>query len=58
MTCDFQQWSILTSVDSHESVRPPFKTRNSNGVQSVALHSEYQVISKGCDQTALMRRLI
>ena len=28
-TCDFQQCGILTSVDSDESVQPPFKIRNS-----------------------------
>ena len=26
--CDFQQCGILTSVDSEESVQPPFKRRN------------------------------
>ena len=26
--CDFQQCSILTSVDSDEPVQPPFKLRN------------------------------
>ena len=29
VTCDFQQFGILTSVDSHEPVQPPFKSRNS-----------------------------
>ena len=28
-TCDYQQCGILTSVDSDESVQPPFKFRNS-----------------------------
>ena len=28
-THDFQQCGILTSVDSHEPVQPPFKLRNS-----------------------------
>ena len=28
-TCDFQQWCVLTSVDSGEPVQPPFKLRNS-----------------------------
>ena len=28
-TCDFQQCGLLTSVDSDESVQPPFKLRNS-----------------------------
>ena len=27
--CDFQQWGILTSVDSEEPVQSPFKLRNS-----------------------------
>ena len=27
---DFQQCESLTSVDSDESVKPPFKLRNSN----------------------------
>ena len=27
--CDFQQFDILTSVDSDEPVQPPFKLRNS-----------------------------
>ena len=36
MTCDFQQCGILTSVDSDEPVKPPFKLRNSNVVRSVA----------------------
>ena len=26
--CDFQQCGILTSVDSYESVQPPFQLRN------------------------------
>ena len=29
VTCDFQQSGILTSVDSDESIQPPFKLRNS-----------------------------
>ena len=36
MTCDFQQCSILTSVDPDEPVQSPFKVRAANGVQSVA----------------------
>ena len=28
MTCDFQQFDILTSVDSDEPLQPPFKLRN------------------------------
>ena len=27
-TCDFQQYGVLTSVDSCEPVQPPFKLRN------------------------------
>ena len=36
--CNFQQFDILTSVDTDEPVHPPFKLRNSkiNDVQSVA----------------------
>ena len=36
-TCAFQQWSILTRVDSDEPVQPHFKLRNSksNDVQTV-----------------------
>ena len=29
MTCDFQQYGILTSVDSEEHGQPIFKLRNS-----------------------------
>ena len=29
MSCDFQQFGILTSVDSDEHVQPIFKLRNS-----------------------------
>ena len=29
MTCDFQQCDVLTSVNSDEPVKPPFKIRNS-----------------------------
>ena len=28
-TCDFQQFDMLTSVDSDEPLQPPFKLRNS-----------------------------
>ena len=28
VTCDFQQYGILTSVDSDEPVQPPFKLQN------------------------------
>ena len=35
-TCDFQQFGILTSVNSDEPVLPPFKFRTPNAVQSVA----------------------
>ena len=38
---DFQQCSILTSLNSDEPVQPPFKLRNSKiiDVESVAEHS-------------------
>ena len=36
MTCDFQQCSILTSVDSDEPVQHAFTVRAANGIQSVA----------------------
>ena len=29
VTCDFQQFDILTSVDLDEPLQPPFKPRNS-----------------------------
>ena len=59
MTCDFQQCDILTSVDSDEPVRPPFKLETPNSVQSVAKQScIIQATSKGSDQTARMRRLV
>ena len=28
VTCDFQQFDILTSVDSDEPIQPPVKLRN------------------------------
>ena len=39
VTCDFQQCDILTSVDSDEPVKPPFKLRNSkwSSVSSLTL---------------------
>ena len=36
MTCDFQQCSFLTSVDSDEPVQPPFTVRAANDVHSLA----------------------
>ena len=42
---DFQQFDILTSVDSDEPLKPPFKLRNSKWCS-------------GSDQTTLMPRLI
>ena len=32
----FQQYGILTSVDSDEPVQPPFKLRNSENIQAYA----------------------
>ena len=52
MTCDFQQFGVLTSVDSDESVQL-LSLETPNGVQSVALKSNNtQAASKGSDQTA------
>ena len=58
-TCDFQQCCILTSVDSYETVQPPYKPRNSKwcSVSSLTL-IEYLATSKCSDQIARMRRLI
>ena len=36
MTCDFQQFDILTSVDFDVPLQPHFKLETPNGVQSVA----------------------
>ena len=36
MTCDFQQCSILTSVDPDEPMQSLFTVKAENGVQSVA----------------------
>ena len=36
MTCHFQQFGILTSVDSDEPVQPPLSVETLNYVQSVA----------------------
>ena len=52
-TCDFQQCVILTSVDSDEPVKHPFKLKTPNDVRSVALESwDILANSKGFDQTA------
>ena len=58
-TCDFQQFGILTNVDSDEPLQPPVKLRNSKrcSVSSLTI-IESQATSKGSDQTARMRRLI
>ena len=61
MACDFQQFDILTSVDSGEPVQHPFKLRNSKWclVSSLKLIDSYiQATSQGSGQTACMRRLI
>ena len=59
MTCDFQQCGILTSVDSDEPVKPPFKLKTPNDVQSVAKQSyNIEATSKGSDPTLHMHRLI
>ena len=58
-TCDFQQCGILKSVDSDEPVQPPIVLRNSKSCSVSSLTVvEFQVTSKGSDQTARMHRLI
>ena len=54
-TCNFKQCGVLTSVDSDEPVQPHVKLRKSKwcSVSSLTL-IEYQVTSKGSDQTAHM----
>ena len=37
LTCDLQQFGILTSVDSDEPVQPPVKLRNSKGCSGSSL---------------------
>ena len=50
-TCDFQQYGILTFVDTDEPVQPPLDRRKSKWC-SISSNS------KGSDQTARMRRLV
>ena len=45
VTCDFQQFDILTSVDSDEPLQPPFKLRNSNWCSVSSL----TIIEYSCD---------
>ena len=56
MDLDFQQFDILTSVDSDEPPQPPVKLQNfklcSGGSLTIIK------TTKGSDQTARMRRLI
>ena len=60
VTCDFQQYGILTSVHSDDPVQPPLKLRNSKSclVSSLTVVAQAQATSKGSDQTARMRRLV
>ena len=53
-TSDFQQWGILTSVDSDEPVEPLFKLRNSKWCSVSSLLKR----PAKTDQTAGMHRLI
>ena len=57
-TSDFQQCSILTSVDSDESLQNPVKLRHSKccSVSSLTVMN-IQATSKGSDQTEHVRRL-
>ena len=56
---DFEQCGNLKSVDADESVQPTFKLRNSKWCSASSLKSyNIQMISKGSDQTARMRRLV
>ena len=49
-TRDFLQSGILTMIDTGESVKPPFKKRNSKCCSSEAYQaSNVQAISKGSD---------
>ena len=58
-TRDFLQSGILTMIDTGESVKPPFKKRNSKCCSSEAYQaSNVQAISKGSDHSVRMRRLI
>ena len=56
MRSDFQQCSILTSLDWDEPVQSPFKLtfpETPNAVRSIAEHSKnFHMTSKGSDQTA------
>ena len=58
-TCDFQQFGILTNVDSDKHVQPSFKLRNTKWctVSSLTV-SNIQAISKCSDQAAHMHRLV
>ena len=52
-TCDFQQCCILSSVDSHEPVQPPFKLRNSKCCSAsnstfIEYSSNYQRLWSDC----------
>ena len=56
---DFQQFDILTSVDSDKPVQSPFKPRSSKWCSNSSLTiKNIKATSKGSDQTARMRRLI
>ena len=55
----FEQFEVLTSVDSDEPLQPFFKLRNSKWYSVSSLQIiEYSGAYIGSDQAALMRRLI
>ena len=45
LTCDFQQCGILTSVDSDEPVKPPFKLRKTTFDSTVFKKSTFSIVS-------------
>ena len=58
-TWDFQQYGILTWIDSGEPLPPPFELRNSKCCSVSSLQSKnIQATSKSSDLTAHMRRLV
>ena len=45
VTCGFQQFDILTSVDSEEPLQPPFKLRNSKWC-SVSSYNNHRILKR------------
>ena len=60
MTCDFQQFGILTSVNSDEPVQPPFKQRLSADGTSrqgvIIVYIRQQVIFSSEEVPVLLQR--